>query len=239
MATDATKTAAFKKFYQEEDGSLHYMNSIKQREGMSREEVAGTFDKWVEKGTYIEDVNALNYQGPQMTAKVVAELFQKNRENIRMVDMAAGTGLLSVELRKYGFIQIDGVDPSIASEKTAMEKNLYGRYIVEFVDERPLKIRTDEYDCAVSSGGFAPGLMPCAALQEFIRVVKPGGFIVISAPEYIFTLVEEYKGRLEPLMEKYIGQGIIERVSRTRVESYLDKKPGVIFVFQVLQSRVP
>ncbi|KAK6184854.1 hypothetical protein SNE40_007221 [Patella caerulea] len=238
MTTQSSKESDFKKFYKKEGGDVKYMESVAVREKMSKEQVANTFDKWVESGAYDTDVALLNYTGPVVTADVAVHLYPNNRENITMLDIAAGHGLLAIELRKQGFKHIDAVDPSPVSKKVAMEKNLYGRYLVDFVDERRLDIKTDEYDCVVSCGGFAPGLVPCCALNEMIRVTKPGGYVCISAPEYILRLSKEHTDRLEPLMDKYVNSGVWEKISRTVVDNYLNQKPGIIFVFRVLKSEV-
>ncbi|KAK6184857.1 hypothetical protein SNE40_007224 [Patella caerulea] len=211
---------------------------IEEREKKTAEEVAKSYDEWVEKKLYEVDMEARGYYGPQLTADTAALMFPDNREKVRIVDMAAGTGLISIKLREHGFEQIDAVDPSKVSKKVAMEKNLYGRYLVDFVDERRLDIKTDEYDGLVSSAAFTPGSMPSIALKEFIRVVKPGGYACFSTPEYVLRLSTELRDNFEPLMEKYEKEGAWKRILKAVVPSYFDNKLGVLYVFRILKSEI-
>ncbi|KAK6184855.1 hypothetical protein SNE40_007222 [Patella caerulea] len=231
------KNTEYEIMFKREGGATN-LDSIKSRESRTPEQNAKTYDEWVIKGTYEQDTANLGYSGPQITADTVAMVFPKNKEKIRILDMAAGTGLVAIRLRKHGFKRIDAVDPSPASKKVAMEKNVYGRYLVDFVDERRLDIETDEYDCVVSAGGFGPGLMPSIALKEFVRVVKPGGYACFSCTEYILSLSKDHKEKFEALIEEYIRQGVWEKVSRSVVQGYFDFKPGVVYVFRVLKSEV-
>ncbi|ESP02246.1 hypothetical protein LOTGIDRAFT_172244 [Lottia gigantea] len=228
----------FKKFYKTSpDGQLHYQDAIKAREGLTKEEIAKTFDAWVDKGKYESDTSRLGYVGPQVTAETVSKLYDDvQRERIKILDVAAGTGLLSRELRKYGFKNIDGVDPSEKSKELAMKDGLYDRYVVDFVDEHDLDIQSESYDCVASTGGFAAGLMPCSAIKEFIRVAKIGGMICFSVPDYIYTACEEYRDRFEPRLVQYEDSGLWKRRSKTPVKSYLDNAPGTIYVFTKIKS---
>ena len=51
--------------------------------------------------------------------------------------------------------------------------------------------------------------------------------------EYL-SYVEEYKDRLEPLMDKLEDQGQWKKVVRKIVPSYSFQKDGVVYVYQVL-----
>ncbi|KAK6184856.1 hypothetical protein SNE40_007223 [Patella caerulea] len=183
-------------------------------------------------------MEARSYYGPQLTADTAALMFPEGRDNVRIVDMAAGTGLIAAGMRKHGFKHIDAVDPCSAAKKVAMERGLYENYILDFVDDRRLDIKTDNYDGLVCAGAFTPGLMPSIALREFVRVVKPGGYVCFCAPEFIIRLSKDHRDNFEPLMEKYVQEGAWENVLRTVIPCYFDHKPGLLYVFKVLKSEV-
>lgn len=69
-------------------------------------------------------------------------------KNARILDIAAGTGLVAIALQKYGlfifilfyffkniilkgFFNLDGLDPSVGMLEKAKEKNLYHNYFFE------------------------------------------------------------------------------------------------------------
>ncbi|ESP02245.1 hypothetical protein LOTGIDRAFT_238072 [Lottia gigantea] len=219
------------------DGLTHCRDLIKARDGLTKEEIAKTFDAWVVKGTYESDTSRLGYVGPQVTAETVSKLYDDvQRERIKILDVAAGTGLLSRELRKYGFKNIDGVDPSEKSKELAMKDGLYDRYVVDFVDEHDLDIQSEYYDCVTSSGGFSIGLMSCSSIKEFIRVAKIGGIICFSLTNYVVTAGEKYMDRFEPCLVQYEDSGVWQRLSKTHVKSYYDNAPGIIYVFTKIKS---
>ena len=70
------------------------------------------------------------------------------------------------------------------------------------------------------------------SFYEFVRVTKPGGLIIIVMREEYLSYVEEYKDRLEPLMNKFVDDGILERLERIRVPHYSFLKTGLVFIFR-------
>eukprot|EP00058_Branchiostoma_floridae_P004263 XP_002589751.1 hypothetical protein BRAFLDRAFT_97801 [Branchiostoma floridae] len=137
-------------------------------------------------------------------------------------------------LVQLGFTDIDGVDGSQDMLNLAERKQIYNRLICDFVGPNRLDIENDTYDAIACAGGFAPSHLKEDCLPELIRVVKPGGFIVITfREEYLYT-VEHYKDKLEPTMARLQDEGLWERVSREVFPGFYGDKDGITFVYKVL-----
>ena len=70
------------------------------------DEVMKYYDEWGEGNKYDQDMVDWNYTGPKETSEVFAK-HQKNKD-IKIYDAGCGTGLVGVELKKYGFSRILG-----------------------------------------------------------------------------------------------------------------------------------
>ncbi|XP_078697371.1 methyltransferase-like protein 27 [Branchiostoma floridae x Branchiostoma belcheri] len=159
-----------------------------------------------------------------------------DRKTSRILDVAAGTGLCAVELRKLGFTLIDGLDPSQGSLDYARSKNRYDKYICDFIGANRLDIEDDYYEGITCCGGFIPAAMKPDCLPELIRVVRPGGYICITTRNVYLTTVEAFSGgKLEAAMMELQTKGFWERVSIEVVPEYHPGVDAVIFVFKVLR----
>ena len=74
------------------------------------DEVMKYYDAWGKENKYDKDMEDWNYTGPKETSKI----FNKHSLNkdIKIYDAGCGTGLVGVELKKYGFSNFYGADLS-------------------------------------------------------------------------------------------------------------------------------
>ncbi|XP_076368460.1 methyltransferase-like protein 27 [Tachypleus tridentatus] len=145
------------------------------------EETMKYYKKWA--SDYDKDTSEAEYNGPDVTAEALAEL--QLPKTAKILDVAAGTGLVGEALRKRGFTNIDGLDGSQALLDIAKKKNVYLRYITALIGEgRRAPIDDNEYDGVVLSGAFSPGHLYTDCLPELIRIVKPGGYICWSMRDF-------------------------------------------------------
>ncbi|XP_046585468.1 methyltransferase-like protein 27 isoform X2 [Haliotis rubra] len=182
-----------------------------------------------------------NYKDHLYVAEGVADYFQEDRRaSVKILDVAAGTGMLAEQLWKKGFRQLDGLDPSPGMMAEAMKKGVYTNYYLEFMDGHTItELDTDTYDCLVVAAGFNIGLLPSAALPEMVRLVKPGGVMCFGIPDARFTEVKEYINRLEPLMQWMEQDGAWQLLDKKHFEDfYDDANPGLVFRYIVRASDI-
>jgi predicted TPR repeat methyltransferase len=149
-------------------------------------EVMKYYDEWGINNKYDQDMVEWDYTGPKETV----EIFKKyaNNKKIKIYDAGCGTGLVGVELKKYGYTNFDGVDLSqklLDLVPNGLYKNLSKTDL-----NKPLNINDNEYDAALCVGTFTFGHVKPPALDEFIRITKNKGLICFTINEGIY---EEYE----------------------------------------------
>ncbi|XP_046547435.1 methyltransferase-like protein 27 [Haliotis rubra] len=148
--------------------------------GLDNETIVKRFDEISEQ--YNKAQNLVGYKCPKWMGESLAALYPSNRENIKILDVAAGTGMAAFEMRKHGFVDIDGLEPSQKMLDEAKKDNLYGRYICDLLGENTLDIADNSYT-VVTMVGMSSEIMkklPVKALEELARVTKTGGHVMIN-----------------------------------------------------------
>ena len=149
------------------------------------DEVMKYYDEWGKDNKYDQDMVDWNYTGPKETSEVFAK-HQKNKY-IKIYDAGCGTGLVGVELKKYGFSNFHGAD---LSQKLLdlVPEGLYQK--LEKVDlNKEINEKDNSFDALMCVGTFTFGHVKPPALDEFIRITKNNGLICFTINEGIH---EEY-----------------------------------------------
>ena len=146
------------------------------------DEVMKYYDEWGEKDKYNKDMVEWNYTGPQETVDV----FRRYTENKEMLifDAGCGTGLVGLQLKKFGFKYFHGAD---LSQKLldAVPKQLYQKLIKVDLN-KPIDVKDNFYDAIMCVGTFTFGHVKPQALDEFVRVTKKNGLICFTINEGIY-----------------------------------------------------
>ncbi|XP_078608158.1 methyltransferase-like protein 27 isoform X2 [Branchiostoma floridae x Branchiostoma japonicum] len=198
-----------------------------QHQGITAEESQAFYSTWAPD--YDKDLSTGLYNGPPMVAEALAGVLG-DRKDARILDVAAGTGLVGEELQKRGFSNIDALDANKEMLDIAEAKNVYRNLIQEFLGPKRLQIEDDTYDALCTAGSFSDGHLKSDCLEEMIRIVKPGCVICLIVKE---AFLLEY-GKLEPRMCELQDKGLWERVSRSVAEEYVENGNGIIFIYKVL-----
>ena len=146
------------------------------------EELLKYYRDWTKKDKYNQDMIDLNYVAPKEAVLVLKKYVLDG--NSKILDAGCGTGLVGIELKKYGYSNIDGVDFS-QDMLDLVPKKIYKK--IEKVDlNKPLKFNTNIYDAIICVGTFTYGHVKPHALDELIRITKNKGFICFTINEGIY-----------------------------------------------------
>jgi len=141
------------------------------------------YDKWGDK--YDQDMIDWNYTGPKETVNIFKKYAAS--KDIKIFDAGCGTGLVGVELKKFGYKNIDGADLS-KKLLNLIPTGIYNK--LEQIDlNKALNKKSNIYDAALCVGTFTFGHVKPPALDELIRVLKNRGLICFTVNEGIY---EEY-----------------------------------------------
>ena len=149
------------------------------------DEVMKYYDEWGKGNKYNQDMVDWNYTGPKETV----EVFKKYalNKNISIFDAGCGSGLVGLELKKFGYKRFHGAD---LSQKLldSIPKNLYQK-LIKIDLNKPININNNFFDAIMCVGTFTFGHVKPQALDEFIRITKSNGLICFTINEGIY---EEY-----------------------------------------------
>jgi len=149
------------------------------------EELLKYYQDWTNNNKYNKDMVDWNYTAPQETTSVLKK-YSLNK-NSKILDAGCGTGLVGIELKKYGYLNIDGVDFS-QDMLDLVPQGIYKK--IEKVDlNKLLKFKNNTYDVVMCVGTFTYGHVMPKALDELIRITKNKGLICFTINEGIY---EEY-----------------------------------------------
>ena len=145
-------------------------------------EVMDYYDDWGENDKYNKDMVDWNYTGPKETVNTFLK-YEKNKDAL-IFDAGCGTGLVGLELKKFGFKNFHGADLSQKLLNT-IPSNLYKKLLRTDLN-KPINSKDDTYDAIFCVGTFTFGHVRSNALDEFIRITKKGGLICFTINEGIY-----------------------------------------------------
>ena len=146
------------------------------------DEVMKYYDEWGEKDKYNKDMVEWNYTGPQETVDVLRR-YTENKEML-IFDAGCGTGLVGLQLKKFGFKYFHGADLSQKLLDT-VPKQLYQKLIKVDLN-KPIDVKDNFYEETMCVGTFTFGHVKPQALDEFVRVTKKNGLICFTINEGIY-----------------------------------------------------
>ena len=124
---------------------------------------AVSYDQQLEQG--------LHYIAPACIAQILGNVLEDRTALI--LDIGCGTGLVGTYLARHGYSVIEGLDFSAEMLNQARNKRIY-QTLIQGDLNTVLDIPDQTYDAGISCGTFTRGHVKADALDEVLRVLKPG-----------------------------------------------------------------
>ena len=135
--------------------------------------------------SYDDDFAKKNdYRSPVLISNYYDKYSNKN--DVPVLDVGAGTGLIAEVMNKKNTIDIDAIDISPEMLKSAKSKKCYNK-LIEADLTKNLDIDNNYYGAIVSAGTFTHGHIGPNALDELLRVTKPSGLFVITIHSKVYV----------------------------------------------------
>lgn len=178
----------------------------------SAAEVAATYDAWA--ATYDAEMATLGYRHPTICLALLARHLAAGGP---VLDAGAGTGLIGEWLRILGYAPVEGVDLSPGMLAVARRKGAYDRLAEGDLTDR-LPFEDGRFAGCVCSGVFTTGHVGAEGLDELLRVLAPGGVLVLTVKDK--TWDSGFSARVDELAR----EGRVARLDDTASYSSM---PGV------------
>lgn len=138
-------------------------------------EVEASYDEWA--GDYESDLESFGYRIPAVAAGLFGRFVAP--DDAVVLDAGCGSGLMGQLLQVLGYANITGIDLSDGMLRVAERTGAYASLRKMRLGER-LDFDDDAFDATTAIGVLTPGHAGPEALEELIRVTKPGGHLIIS-----------------------------------------------------------
>ena len=180
----------------------------------TREETLAHYSSWAE--SYDREVGEENgYAQPARVAEMLARF--ADPPHCRVLDAGCGSGLSGVALASTGVARLDGCDFSPEMLHKARQKRVYDTLFETDLNEPLLSVADDVYDAVTAVGVFSFGHVAPAACLELVRVMRPGGLLIIALNEQFWA-----RGDLAAQLDSMAGEGRIAE----RAREFGDHLPG-------------
>ncbi|RWS17890.1 malonyl-[acyl-carrier protein] O-methyltransferase-like protein [Dinothrombium tinctorium] len=187
---------------------------------------------------FSEVVKGSEYFFPQIIVKEFSKL--NLPRDIKILDVAAGTGNVGKLLHDLGYTNIDALDGCKEMLNHAKKMNgVYKNFIISLVKaDSKLPIEDNEYDSALISGATCPAHIDVDAYKEIIRIVKPGGIIgwIKEDDAILGRNSERYRnGFYQKSLKQYDNKWVpINGYDPKVIPNATLGKPGDVYFFKVL-----
>ena len=84
------------------------------------------------------------------------------------------------------FNRVDGCDLSPKMLDIARQRAIYGRLFEIDLLAPPMDVADGHYDAAIAVGAFATGHLDGDAVDEMLRITRPGGVVIITTNDQFY-----------------------------------------------------
>jgi len=155
--------------------------------------------------------------------------------NSEILDVAAGSGILSAKLQTGGYMNIDALDGDLSVLRRLQALRLYRNFICRAVDGvLSTGLREESYDVVITAGGFAADAINPLDVTEMLRILKPEGHLLWTMK----TVKEEGTPAFRSFDANLNG---LQRAGRCKVikrKQFVDPETNSVGVFYLVQRLV-
>ena len=210
-------------------------DAIKEAHGLSfnSSKLEQYYDKWARE--YDTDVSNEDYSGPEFIADYLAKILESdsrvdsNNQDAEIIDAGCGTGLVGIALAQKGFRKIDGFDLSHQMVEQAKQSAVYNSLTGGCDMTRPIEVYQDnQYEVAVCCGVFTSGHVHPSALEELIRVTKPGGLLLVSTRKSYYD-----NSDFSAICDRFQTEGKVKLIHSVMDGPYIAEEGAHYWAFEV------
>lgn len=183
----------------------------------SRADLQSLYADWAQ--TYDADHEHVGFAGHRRATEVLARHLTLRTATV--LDAGAGTGAAGQALADLGYPHLTGIDLCAPMLAEARAKGVYEHLHVADLGEPLDLFFSDAFDAAILVGVFSFGQAPAHALEEIVRVVRPGAPIVFTMRTDFF---ESDAMGVRSKMEQLADEGAWRPVECTDPEPYLPRR---------------
>jgi uncharacterized SAM-dependent methyltransferase/ubiquinone/menaquinone biosynthesis C-methylase UbiE len=203
----------------------------------SREDLEQLYREWAD--SYDDDHAAIGFFGHELASQILAR-YTPFPAIAAVLDAGAGTGAAGEALHRLGYRNLYGIDLSTEMLAKAERKGIY-RQLSQADLALPLdSFPCNHFDAAILVGVFSFGQAPALALDEIVRVVRPGGVVTFTMRVDFF---EQDAMGVRTKLEELERSHSWKQLEITDPEQYLPKKdPDALFrvwCYRVLETKTP
>lgn len=188
-------------------------------------EARDLYDEWA--ATYDADVtgDAQGYVAPGLAADALVRVAGVPGA---ILDAGCGTGLVGAELARRGASTVDGLDLSPGMLERARATGAY-RDLDTADLTAPLDVPDDHYDALVCVGTLTHGHVGPAALAEFARVVRAGGYVVATVLDDIWE-TDGFRAEVDRLAAAEVVEMVSAELAPYRPAQSVDSRMLILRV---------
>jgi predicted TPR repeat methyltransferase len=145
-------------------------------------EIARLYDGWA--GTYEADMAKAGYRHPSIATALLARHLARGSGPI--LDAGAGTGLAGEWLGILGYPHVEALDISEGMLAVARAKGVYAAFHKAALGQE-LPLPKAHFAGVICAGVLTTGHVGAEALPGLIAVTQPGGVLVLTVKETVWT----------------------------------------------------
>jgi predicted TPR repeat methyltransferase len=181
-----------------------------------RATLEATYDAWA--ASFDADMLLTGYLHQAVITGLVCR--HVHPKSAAILDAGVGTGATGSLLNLLGYNNLSGIDMSTGMLAKAAERKCYSDLRQAILGER-LDFVNRSFDAIISTGTFTEGHAPAAALDEFVRLLEPGGVMMFTISMQVWEDMG-FKAKLAGL----VSAGLLKLVEMTPMYQPMPYSPA-------------